>query len=138
MFEFIVAQCEFSISVLPPESSLDFISLFVNIFSKPAEHASNNNRFFGVASVRIDHRYQPLFFDNVMIRLRIKPGIKRECGCAEIHANTMAKGDKIGKGNLGQNRCIMFIDGFRGYRSNDEAMIIGDNQFFFTFLVFVS
>ena len=78
-----------------------------------------------------------MFFDNLMIRLRVKPGIECESGCAEIHSNTMAKGDKIGK-CFGQNRCVMLVDGFRRYRSNDEAMIIGDGQFFFTFLVFMS
>jgi len=76
-------------------------------------------------------------FDNVMIRLRIKPGIQRQSRGAEIHTYPMTKGHKTGKG-LGQNRCIMCVDRFRGYRSNDESMIIGDGQFFFTFLVFVS
>ena len=50
---------------------------------------------------------------------------------------TMTKGHKTRKG-LEQNRCIMFIDGFRRYRSNDESMIIGEDEFFFTLLVFVS
>ena len=76
-------------------------------------------------------------FDKVAIRLRIKPGIECESSGTEIDANPMAKGDKIGKG-FGQNRCILLIDGFGGYRSNDEAMIIGKGQLFFTFLMFVS
>jgi len=50
---------------------------------------------------------------------------------------TMTKGHKTRKG-LRQNRCIVFIDGFRRYRTYDESMIIGEDQFFFTFLVFVS
>ncbi len=32
----------------------------------------------------------------------------------------------------------MFVDRFDGYRSNDESMIVGDGELFFTFLVFVS
>ena len=78
-----------------------------------------------------------MFFDNLMIRLRVKPRIEGESGCAEIDANTLAKGDKIGKG-FRQNRCVMVVDGFRGYRSNDESVIISDRQFFFTLLMFVS
>ena len=72
-----------------------------------------------------------------MIRFRIKPGIQRERGGAEIHTDTMTKGHKPGKG-LGQNRRIVFIDGFGGYRGNDEPMIIREGPLFFTFLVFVS
>ncbi len=76
-------------------------------------------------------------FDKLMIRLRIKPRIQRQGGCAQIQPNTMTKSKKTRK-DLGQNRCIMCVDRFRRYRSDDKAMIIGDGQFFFTFLVFVS
>ena len=93
--------------------------------------------FFSIPSIGIDHRDQPLFFDNLMIHLRVKFGIQCECGCAEIDSNTITKGAKIGK-CFGQNRCIMFVDRFGGYRIDDEPMIIGDGQFFFTFLMFVS
>ena len=76
-------------------------------------------------------------FDKLMIRLRIKPRIQRQGGCAQIQTNTMAKSKKTRKG-FRQNRCIMFVDRFRRYRTYNESMIIGDGQFFFTFLVFVS
>ena len=72
-----------------------------------------------------------------MVRFRIKGGIQRESRCAEIQTYTMTQGNKTGKG-FRQNRCIVFIDGFGRYRRNDESMIIGEDQFFFTFLVFVS
>ena len=49
----------------------------------------------------------------------------------------MGKGDKIGE-CFGQNRCIMVIDRFGGYRTDDEPLIVGDGQLFFTFLMFVS
>ena len=76
-------------------------------------------------------------FDKVMICLRIKPGIQRESRCTEIHTYTMTKGNKTCKG-FRQNRCILLVDRFRGYRSDDEATIISEGQFLFTFLVFVS
>ncbi len=72
-----------------------------------------------------------------MIRLRIKRGIQRESRCTQIHIHTLTKGNKTGKG-LGQNRCIMLVDRVRRYWTYDESMIIGDDQFFFIFLVFVS
>ena len=49
----------------------------------------------------------------------------------------MGKGDKIGE-CFGQNRCIMVIDRFGGYRTDDEPLIVGDGQLFFAFLMFVS
>ncbi len=76
-------------------------------------------------------------FDKLMIRLRIKPRVQRQGGCAQIQTNTIAKSKKTRK-NFGQNRCIMCVDRFRRYRTYNESMIIGNRQFFFTFLVFVS
>ncbi len=76
-------------------------------------------------------------FDKLMIRLRIKPRIQRQGGRTQIQTNTMAKSKKTGKG-FGQNRCIMCVDRFRRYRTYNKSMIIGNRQFFFTFLVFVS
>ena len=42
--EFIIAECESAISVLPPESSFDLISVFIDIFSKPPELTRDDNR----------------------------------------------------------------------------------------------
>ena len=47
----------------------------------------------------------------------------------------MTKGNKVGKG-LRQDRCILTVDGLSRYGSYEESMIIGDRQFFFTFLKF--
>ena len=107
------------------------------MFSKPPELAGDDDRGLSIPPVWINDGDQSVCFDEVMIRLRIKGGIQRESRCAQIHANPMTKGNKIGEG-FRQNRCIMCVDGFRRYRSDDESMIIGDRQFFFTFLVFVS
>ena len=85
----------------------------------------------------MDDGDQPVCFDKFMIRLGIKPGIERECRGAEIHTYPMTKSHKTRKG-FRQNRGILLIDRFRRYRRNDEPMIIGNRQFFFTFLVFVS
>ena len=49
-----------------------------------------------------------------------------------LHANTMTKGNKIGE-CFRQNRCILLVDGFGRYGSDDESMIINDGQFFFPF-----
>ena len=49
----------------------------------------------------------------------------------------MRKSNKIGE-CFGQNRCIMVIDRFRGYRTDNEPVIVGNGQLFFTFLMFVS
>ena len=49
----------------------------------------------------------------------------------------MGKGDKICE-CFGQNRYPMVIDRFGGYRTDDEPLIVGDGQLFFTFLMFVS
>ena len=76
-------------------------------------------------------------FDKLMIRLRVKPRIQRQGRRTQIQTYTMTKGKKPRKG-FGQNRCIMCVDRFRRYRTYNESMIIGDRQFFFTFLVFVS
>ena len=108
------------------------------IVSDQSEHASNDNRCLSIPPVWIDNGDQPVCFDKVTIRLRIKPGIECECGRVQIHANTITQGNKTGKGLGKPNRGILWIDGFRRYRTDDESMIIGDNQFFFTFLMFVS
>ena len=47
----------------------------------------------------------------------------------------MTQGNKAGKG-LRQDRCILTVDGLSRYGSYEESMIIGDRQFFFTFLKF--
>jgi len=137
LFEFIVAQSESSISVLPPESSLDFISVFVYLLVKPTELTGNDDRCFSIPTVGIDHRFQSVFSNQLMIRLRIKGRIKGESRTRQIHTNLLTKGDYIAKG-FRQNRCIMLIDGFDRYRAYDEPVIIGDRQLFFAFLVFVS
>ena len=137
LFEFIVAQGKSSISVLPAESSLDFISVFVYHFVKPAELTRNDDGFFSIPTIRIDHRFQSVFSNQLMIHLRIKGRIKRESRIREIHTNALTKGDDIVEG-FGQNRCIMCVDGFDRYRAYDESMIIGDRQLLFAFLMFVS
>ena len=70
--EFIVAQSDFSISILPAESSLDFVSFFVYFFVKPSEHARNDDRFFSIPPVGMDDGDQSVLSNHLMIRLGIK------------------------------------------------------------------
>lgn len=48
----------------------------------------------------------------------------------------MTKGDEIDEG-FRQNRCIVFVDWFDSDWTNDEALIVSDDQLFSTFLMFV-
>lgn len=52
-----------------------------------------------------------MFFDNLMIRFRVKTRIQYESRTAQIHANHKSNGDEIGEG-IGQNRYIVFIARF--------------------------
>ena len=72
-----------------------------------------------------------------MIHLGIKSRIKGESSPRKIHANTFAKGDDIAE-SFRQKCCILSVDGFDRYRSYDEPVIIGEDHFFFAFLMFVS
>ena len=137
LFEFIITQGKSSISILPPESSLDFISVFVYLLVKPAELTRNDDGFLSIPPVGIDDRFQSVFSNQLMIRLRIKGRIKGESRTRKIHTNALTKGDDLAEG-FGQNRCIMCVDGFHRYRAYDEPMIIGNRHLFFAFLMFVS
>ena len=136
LFEFIITQGESSVSVLPPESSLNFIAVFVYLI-KPAELPGDDDRGFSIPTIRIDHRFQSVFSNQLVIRLRVKGRIKGESRTTQIHTNPLTKGDYIAE-DFRQNRCIMLIDGFDRYWTYDEPVIIGDRHLFFAFLMFLS
>jgi len=136
-FEPIIADDQFAVGVLPTKSPFHFVTLLVELTVEPAELASDGDGLLGVSGVRINHRDQPMLFDQGFVLLGIKPGIQGQSGSLEIQADALSKLPQVSEG-FGQDHHVMVVDGLDGEGSQDEAMIVDDGKLFVAFLVFVA
>ncbi len=122
---------------MPTKGAFYFVSLLVEFLIEPTEQARNGNGLLCVSPIRVDDRNHFLSLYQVLVVLRVKARIQRECRTMKLNANLGGKGNQLGQA-LRQNHRILSIDRFDSEWSQNEPVVVYYSEFFVSFLVFVS